>query len=123
MEWNGGMDWNGMDWKLSEAMWTARPSGSGFSVSLFWPSSCKVKPLKSSKKKRRRRKRSKAIETELVDEATSTSNSVHPSVPKESELHLVTPNRALLKLVNTVSEPAIDINVDTSVSVQFAPCM
>ena len=75
--------------------------------------------MKSSKN-RRRRKRSKDIETKLVDEATSTSNSVHPSVPKESELHLyVTPNRAQLA-VNTVSEPAID--VDTSVSIQSAPC-
>ena len=77
--------------------------------------------MKSSKN-RRRRKRSKDIETKLVDEATSTSNSVHPSVPKESELHLyVTPNRAQLAVNTcTVSEPAID--VDTSVSIQSAPC-
>ena len=41
-------------------------------------------------------------------------------MPKESELHLyVIPNRAQLA-VNTVSEPAID--VDTSVSIQSAPC-
>ena len=35
--------------KLSEAMWTAKSSGSGFSVSLFWPTS-KVSNVKSQKK-------------------------------------------------------------------------
>ena len=38
--------------KLSEAMWTAKSSGSGFSVSLFWPTS-KVSNVKSQKKRRR----------------------------------------------------------------------
>ena len=44
--------------KLSDAMWTAKSSNGGFSVSFFWPSvSSKAATDKEKKQKRRRRKR------------------------------------------------------------------
>ena len=42
--------------KLPDALWTIKSSASGFSVSLFWPSSSS----ESMKKKKRQRKRAKA---------------------------------------------------------------
>ena len=47
------------DLKLSEAMWTAKSSSSGFSVSLYWPSGAMTEKVKP-KRKRRHRKRPKA---------------------------------------------------------------
>ena len=51
--------------KLSDALWTAKNSNSGFSVSLYWPSSDLEKIKKSSnfplKRRRKRRKKSKVI--------------------------------------------------------------
>ena len=44
--------------KLEGALWTAKCSGSGFSVSLFWPSS--ASPVSVPAKRRRRRKRKKS---------------------------------------------------------------
>ena len=41
--------------KMPDALWTARSSASGFSVSLFWPS-IQSKDLKRKKRKKRRAK-------------------------------------------------------------------
>ena len=80
--------------KLSEAMWTAKSSGSGFSVSLFWPTS-KVSNVKSQKKRRRRRKH-KATTT--VDVATSTSS---PAQPVNLNAKSVSPSPNSAHLINT----------------------
>ena len=79
--------------KLSEALWTAKSSGSGFSVSLFWPST-KVSNMKSLKKKRRRRRNPRT--TTKVDVATSTSTPVHlpQSSTTTASLDSLSPNSA-----------------------------
>ena len=77
-------------------MWTAKSSNSGFSVSLFWPSS-KVNSLKSQRKRRRNRKGVKAsVTSKLVDVATTTSSPVHlASTSANYESHpTMTPNKA-----------------------------
>lgn len=75
--------------KLSEALWTAKSSGSGFSVSLFWPSST-ASNLKSQKySKRRCRRKPKA--TIKVDVATSTTTPVHLSL-FNANLESLSPN-------------------------------
>ena len=52
------------DLKLSEAIWTAKSSSSGFSVSLYWPSAAMAEKVKP-KRNRRRRKRPKASTTNI----------------------------------------------------------
>ena len=86
--------------KLSEAMWTAKSSGSGFSVSLFWPTS-KVSNVKSQKKRRRRRKH-KATTT--VDVATSTSS---PAQPVNLNAKSVSPSPNSAHLININSKPMV----------------
>ena len=89
--------------KLSEALWTAKSSGSGFSVSLFWPST-KVSNMKSLKKKRRRRRNPRT--TTKVDVATSTSTPVHlpQSSTTTARLDSLSPNSA--HPVHIVAKPA-----------------
>ena len=43
--------------RFKDALWTAKHSGSGFSVSLFWPSSVARDSVSSKKKRRRKRKK------------------------------------------------------------------
>ena len=47
------------DLRLERAMWTAKSTRTGFSVSLFWPVNSAIE-LKQTKKKRRRRNKRKA---------------------------------------------------------------
>ena len=56
---------------LSKALWTAKSTNSGFSVSLFWPAPDSVKDKHQPRRKRRKRRRAKA--TKLVP-ATTTVN-------------------------------------------------
>ena len=66
------------DLKLCEAMWSAKSSSTGFSVSLFWPYGVSTERVKS-KKKRSRRKRSKASKINTV-----TNVATSPVSPNES---------------------------------------
>lgn len=59
--------------KLYESLWTAKSSGSGFSVSLFWPST-KVSHMKSPKKNRRHGRNSRT--TTKVQSSPSENQSV-----------------------------------------------
>ena len=96
--------------KLSEALWTAKSSGSGFSVSLFWPSEAtKVSNMKSLKKKRRRRRNPRT--TTKVDVATSTSIPVHlpQSSTTTASLDSLFPNHSAHP-VDIVAKPAIYTN-------------
>ena len=43
--------------RLQDALWTAKASGSGFSVSLFWPSPMSSGSVSNPPKKRRRRRK------------------------------------------------------------------
>ena len=54
--------------KLEDALWTARSSGSGFSVSLFWPSEAK-----SNKRVKRKRNLMKAKKSDYR-KVKSTTN-------------------------------------------------
>ena len=75
------------DLRLNAAMWTAKSSKAGFSVSFFWPVANPDDPgVKSLKKKKRRRKRRKAkagstIEVGSVQAKPVNSESGSPSIP------------------------------------------
>lgn len=64
------------DLKLCEAMWSAKSSSTGFSVSLFWPYGVSTERVKS-KKKRSRRKRSKASKTNTVTNVATSPVSLN----------------------------------------------
>ena len=64
--------------KLNEALWTARSTPDGFSVSLFWPAPAPEKVDGSRRKKRRKRRRAKASQVTLssfskTNQATTSS--------------------------------------------------
>ena len=57
--------------KLDEALWTARSTPDGFSVSLFWPAPAPEKCDGSKRKKRRKRRRAKASQVTLSSSSKS----------------------------------------------------
>ena len=59
---------------LSKALWTAKSTNSGFSVSLFWP----APELKDKHQPRRRRRRRRAKATKLVPATTSMDDKPNP---------------------------------------------
>ena len=79
--------------KLSEAMWTAKSSSSGFSVSLFWPSGIVSERMKT-KKKRRRRKQPKASKTNTVTNVTTPPVSANEFSSCGNADVQVSPNKA-----------------------------
>ena len=65
---------------LSEAMWTAKSTNGGFSVSLFWPAPApELKSDVQVKRKRKRRRRAKA--SKLI---VTSAKSYDPELPKPS---------------------------------------
>jgi len=69
--------------KLADALWTVRSSGSGFSVSLFWPSDIRTskwgrrkgKAVKTVKKDNKKaRKNAKVLATTSVTSAATATN-------------------------------------------------
>jgi len=84
------------DLKLREAMWFAKSSRTGFSVSLFWPYGVSTERVKT-KKKRSRRKRSKASKTNTVTNVATSPVSLNESNGKCNLRHSdeqVSPNKA-----------------------------
>ena len=65
--------------RLYEAMWTAKTTSGGFSVSFFWPTS----DLKSQVQPKRRRKR-RAKAKKMVSTVTEPTNKLTPEPPKIS---------------------------------------
>ena len=61
--------------KLDEALWTARSTPDGFSVSLFWPAIAPEKCDGSKRKKRRKRRRAKASQVTLSSSSKSNQAS------------------------------------------------
>ena len=79
--------------KLSEAMWTAKSSSFGFSVSIFWPSDVMSERMKT-KKKRRHRKRPKASKTNTVTDVTTppvSTNEFSSCGNADVQLNVTTP--------------------------------
>ena len=66
--------------RLNEAMWTAKSSSGGFSVSLFWPAS----DLKSQVQPKKKRKRRRAKARKMVSTVTEPTNKLIPESPKVS---------------------------------------
>ena len=65
--------------RLNEAMWTAKSSSGGFSVSLFWPASDLKTQVQPKKKRKRRAKTRKRVST-----VTEPTNKFIPESPKVS---------------------------------------
>ena len=90
--------------KLPDALWTIKSSASGFSVSLFWPSSAS----ENMKKKKRRRKRAKAkksVNSKISDQANQDISCKESMEKPASEIFdIPTPTRAHhhLELTNVV---------------------
>ena len=80
--------------KLPDALWTIKSSASGFSVSLFWPSSAS----ENMKKKKRRRKRAKAkklVNSKISDQANQDISCKESMEKPASEIFdIPTPTRA-----------------------------
>ena len=60
--------------RLNEAMWTAKSSSGGFSVSLFWP----APDLKTQVQPKKKRKRRRAKARKMVSTVTEPTNKAHP---------------------------------------------
>ena len=68
------------DLKLSGALWSAKASASGFSVSLYWPTTTDSHKAKT-KKPRRKQKRGKAKQQAIPNVSNIHSNVTTPSAP------------------------------------------
>ena len=78
------------DLKLSEALWTAKSSSSGFSVNLYWPSGAVTEKVKPKRKKRRRKRPKASITNTVTDVATSPAS----ASPFNGHSDILTPNKA-----------------------------
>jgi hypothetical protein len=92
------------DLKLSEALWTAKSSSSGFFVSLYWPSGAMTRKVKTKKRRCRNRPKASVINT-ITDLATSTASASafngHSGTP--------TSNKAANKPLSTTASPPEEI--------------
>ena len=80
---------------LESAMWSARCSASGFSVTLFWPSEgVNMKNIKNPKKRRRTRKRSKGLVQTFLYQTTNDGVNASVGVEAVGEDQPATPVRA-----------------------------
>ena len=83
------------DLKLSGALWSAKASASGFSVSLYWPTTTASGHKARVKKPRRKRKRGKAKQQAIPNASNVSSNVTTPSAPAlATSESLVTPINA-----------------------------
>lgn len=111
--------------KLPEALWTAKSSAAGFSVSLFWPSTCETLKKKKRRKRIKAKSQSKPKETAqaivnaepmdkaaigLSDSTSTPSEAHHPgaSSPAISSVMTSTPDDPLPP-VSAMSETPIDL--------------
>ena len=95
--------------KLADALWTAKSSGSGFSVSLFWPSDTKtskrgrrkgkaVKPVRKDDKKAT--KNTNVLTTTPVTCATTATAANQPETPTNAQQLILCEN------LTEISQPA-----------------
>ena len=106
------------DLKLSGALWSAKASASGFSVSLYWPTTTAAQKAKV-KKPRKKRKRGKAKKqaipsasnytvsdctSHLRAESTATSINAHSSPERVSP-----PPKSISKASVTHDSPCVDL--------------
>ena len=104
--------------KLADALWTARSSGSGFSVSLFWPSDIRTskrgrrkgKAVKTVKKDNKKaRKNTKVLATTSVTSAATATAANQPETPINAQQPILCGNSA------EVSHPAeVSVSLTTT---------
>ena len=89
---------------LADAMWTAKSTKDGFSVSFFWPVSDSAKPDAQPKRKRKRRRRAKASKV-----VPTKANSEPPMLSRMAASLLGTPsapNNATSSMLTNTCSPA-----------------
>ncbi len=95
--------------KLKEALWTARSTPGGFSVSLFWPAPAPEKNGCSKKRKKRKRRRAKASQVTLGSCKQSNQPATPSMLPQEDATVSPTTADQLHKLT-TKSTPSPSVN-------------
>ena len=103
--------------KLADALWTARSSGSGFSVSLFWPSDIRTskrgrkgKAVKTVRKDNKKaRKNTKVLATTSVTSAATATAANQPETPINAQQPILCGNSA------EISHPAeVSVSLTTT---------
>ena len=103
--------------KLPDAMWTAKSTAGGFSVSLFWPtvSSQPCYDKKETKKSRRKRKRKTKAKSSAQCEHTSTKTAakLQSSPAPPTDAHLGPESEA--KQNNSLTSTSTQVNMEKGI--------